>query len=70
MKLCTVAYVTEYSRKQLENGSLGTVLLVHSSGMYLQFDDAVLLLCDKSWGVLPIGIAVEDFQQTILRLKP
>ena len=70
MKLCTVAYVTEYSRKRLENRRLGTVLLVHSSGMYLQFDDAVLLLCDKSWGVLPIGIAVEDFQQTILRLKP
>ena len=70
MKLCTVAHVTEYTRKQLENGSLGTVLLVHSSGMYLQFGAAVLLLCDKNWGMLPIGIAVEDFQQTILRLKP
>lgn len=70
MKLCTIAYLTEYSRKRLNSEADGAVLLVHSSGMYLRFGAEVFLLCDKSWGILPIGIGVEDFPETIRLLKP
>jgi hypothetical protein len=38
--------------------------------MYLQFGAEVFLLCDKSWGILPIGIVGGDFPETIRLLKP
>ena len=70
MKGCTSAYVPEYSQKRLENAADGEIILVHSSGMYLRFGAEVFLLCDKSWGALPIGILLEDFQQSVRLLRP
>ena len=70
MKGCTSAYVPEYSQKRLEQAAEGEIILVHSSGMYLRFGAEVFLLCDKSWGALPIGILLEDFRQTICLLRP
>jgi hypothetical protein len=67
---CTLAYVPEYSQKRLENVTDGEIILVHSSGMYVRFGAEVFLLCDKSWGVLPIGIGLENFRQAVCLLRP
>lgn len=65
MNLCTVAYVTEYSNNLLSKATAGEVLMVHSSGAYLRFGTEVFLLCNQTWGRLPIGILVEDYPKTI-----
>ena len=68
MHLCRTAYVTEYSKELLSRANAGEVLLVHSSGAYLRFGTEVFLLCDQTWGRLPIGILVEDYPATIRAL--
>ena len=65
MNLCTVAYVTEYSTNLLSKATTGEVLMVHSSGAYLRFGTEVFLLCNQTWGRLPIGMLVEDYPKTI-----
>lgn len=53
----------------LRPGIAGEIMLVSSSGIYLRFGEQILLLCDQSWGVLPIGIGVENFEQAIRLLR-
>jgi hypothetical protein len=38
--------------------------------MYLRFGTDVFLLCDKSWGQIPIGITVENYPELISKLRP
>lgn len=64
------AYVPSHIRALLSPGKAGEVLLVTSSGVYLQFDAQIVLLCDAKWGVLPIGIGVTDFARAIRLLNP
>ena len=54
----------------LRPGATGEILLVSSSGLYLRFCEQILLLSDQSWGVLPIGIGVENFEQAVHFLRP
>ncbi len=70
MKICATAYITEYTQANLGNREEGEVLLIHSTGMYLRFDTEVFLLCDKSWGQIPIGIMVENYPELIHMLQP
>lgn len=65
------ASIPAHIRELLHSGETGEVLLVSSSGIYLRFGEQILLLCDASWGVLPIGIGIKDFEKavSILRLQ-
>lgn len=69
MKICTTAYVSEYTGSRLMKGEAGEILLAHSTGVYLRFGGEVFLLCDRKWGVLPIGISVEHYEQIMSRLR-
>ena len=69
MKICATADISEYMQANLGNREVGEVVLIHSTGMYLRFDTEIFLVCDKSWGQIPIGIAVEDFLKTIRMLR-
>lgn len=46
--------------------------MANSAGIYLQLDGQILLLCDKKWGQVPIGIGVESFPEiaALLALAP
>ena len=68
MENLITASVPEHLCSLLQRERTGEVLMVTSSGVYLQFEECVLLLCDAAWGVLPIGIGVDDFEQVIPRL--
>lgn len=70
MKICATAYVTKYTQAALGNREEGEIILQHSTGVYLQFGEAVFLLCDKSWGQIPIGITVGNYPELIQILKP
>ena len=69
MHFSTPAHVTEYLWQRLDRQNAGQVLMAHSSGVYLQFGREVFLLCDSSWGILPIGITVDRFRETVLALQ-
>ena len=64
------ASIPAHIRDLLRSGETGEVLLVSSSGIYLRFGEQILLLCDESWGVLPIGIGVKDFEKAVSILRP
>lgn len=64
------ASIPAHIRELLHSGETGEVLLVSSSGIYLRFGEQILLLCDESWGVLPIGIGVKDFEKAVSILRP
>lgn len=64
------AFVPEHLCKFLRPGIMGEILLVTSSGIYLRMDEQILLLCDAAWGVLPIGIGIENFVDAVSRLRP
>ena len=64
------ASIPVHIRELLHSGETGEVLLVSSSGIYLRFGEQILLLCDESWGVLPIGIGVKDFEKAVSILRP
>ena len=55
------AYVAEAVRPLLSERRLGEVLMVNSKGIYLSVDDRILFMCDASWGLVPLGIAIRDF---------
>ena len=69
MKICTTAYVSEYTGSRLMKGETGEILLAHSTGVYLRFGEEIFLLCDRKWGVLPIGISVENYEQVMCQLR-
>lgn len=48
--------------EKLHSVTKAKVIGVFSSGIYLEISDDVVLLYDAKWGVLPFGIALDDFQ--------
>ena len=65
-----LAYVPKHILKVLHSDMTGEVLHAGSSGIYLQFGQQILLLSDESWGILPIGIGVKDFEKAVSALRP
>lgn len=63
------ALVADTVLKHMEKGGTGEVLMVNSSGVYLSAGDQVWLLCDISWGMAPLGIAIDNFEKQIARLS-
>ena len=63
------AYIPAHIRPHLGPGTAGEMLLITSSGIYLQFGGQILLLCSRDWGVLPIGIGLENVSQTVRLLR-
>ena len=70
MEYGITAQIPGHLRASLRPGATGEVILVSSSGVYLKFDKQIVLLCDQSWGVLPIGIGVVDFDRAVSLLRP
>ena len=64
------AFVPAHLCDSLQPGRAGEVLLVTSSGIYLRMEEQILLLCDRSWGILPIGIGLENFDDAMSALQP
>lgn len=64
------ASIPAHIHARLHSGESGEIILVSSAGIYLKFDGRILLLCDQSWGVLPIGIGIRDFQHAVYLLNP
>lgn len=62
------ALVADTVLKNMEKGGTGEVLMVNSAGVYLNVGNQVWLLCDISWGMAPLGIAVDNFEKQITRL--
>lgn len=67
-----LAYVPEHILKCLQADMTGEVLHAGSSGIYVQFGQQIFLLSDESWGILPIGIGIQRFEDVnrSLRLQP
>ena len=47
----------------------GSIQLVTSAGTYLKLDDRMVLLCRERWGIVPIGISLQNYE-TLLALNP
>ncbi len=62
------AIVADTVLKHMEKGGTGEVLMVNSAGVYLSAGGEVWLICDISWGSVPIGIAIDDFNEQVTRL--
>ena len=62
------ALVADTVLKHMEKGGTGEVLMVNSAGVYLSAGDQVWLLCDISWGMAPLGIAIDNFEKQLARL--
>ena len=63
------AFIADTVLELMRKGGTGEVLMVNSAGVYLNACDQVWLLCDISWGAIPIGIAIEDFAENIKNLQ-
>ncbi len=63
------AVVSHCALGLLHEGGVGEVIMVNSAGIYLEIKDRIVLLCDRSWGAVPIGIAVEDLAGWARKLK-
>lgn len=70
MEKQVTASITDHLQNLLQPHKSGEILLVTSSGIYLKFGKQILLLCDSSWGVLPIGIGIDNFDGVTRRLHP
>ena len=64
------AGIPAHIQNLLHPGMTGEVILVSSSGIYLEFGEQIVLLCDRNWGILPIGIGVADFDHAVSLLHP
>ena len=64
------ARIPEHIRRLLRDGMTGQVLLVTSSGVYLDFGEQILLLCDGRWGTVPIGLGLENPEAALKALRP
>ena len=64
------AFVPTHICVTLQHGKEGEILLVTSSGIYLRIGEEIMLLCDGSWGILPIGIGLENFDVALSALQP
>ena len=63
------AFVADTVLELMQNGGTGEVLMVNSAGVYLGIGEHIWLLCDISWGAVPIGIAIEGFAEQIIKLR-
>ena len=63
------ASVPTHIRPWLRCGEKGEILLASSAGLYIKFGERIVLLCDKAWGTLPIGIGADDFNQMVCLLR-
>ena len=68
MKLDILACVPMEIRERLKCGMTGEVIMVNSSGIYLRFEEQIVFLCDITWGLVPIGIAVDGFKKMAKKL--
>lgn len=64
------AFIPSHIQDFLHSGMAGELILVSSSGIYLRVEEQIVLLCDKNWGILPIGIGVDDFDRMVRLLCP
>lgn len=64
------AGIPAHIQNLLHPGMTGELILVSSSGIYLKFGEQIVLLCDRNWGILPIGIGVADFDRAVSLLHP
>ena len=62
------AFIADTVLELMRKGGTGEVLMVNSTGVYLDVGDNIWLICDSSWGVVPIGIAIENFVENINNL--
>ena len=70
MEKVITASVPAHLWDYLRPGIAGEIMLVSSSGIYLRMEEQILVLCDQSWGILPIGIGIENFEQAVRLLRP
>ncbi len=63
------ACVPEELQKVLNSNPTGQVVMVNSSGVYLRFEEQIVFLCDITWGLVPIGIAVDGFKKMVKQLQ-
>ena len=68
MELDILACVPKEIREILKCGMTGEVIMVNSSGIYLRFEEQIVFLCDITWGLVPIGIAVDGFKKMARQL--
>ena len=54
----------------LQEDHRGQVLMVNASGIYVNLDGQILLLCDRKWGTVPNGILLSEFREIGERLSP
>lgn len=64
------AFIPSHIQDFLHSGMAGELILVSSSGIYLRIEEQIVLLCDKDWGILPIGIGIDDFDRMVRLLCP
>lgn len=55
--------------KRFRKESSGWVRLVTSKGIYLELDGAVTQLCPGTWGLIPIGVCLDNYDG-LLELRP
>ncbi|MBR4058902.1 MAG: DUF2877 domain-containing protein [Lachnospiraceae bacterium] len=68
MEIEILACVPKEIREILKCGMTGEVIMVNSSGIYLRFEEQIVFLCDITWGLVPIGIAVDGFKKMAKQL--
>ena len=70
MEIKILACVPKEIRQMLKHDMTGEVVMVNSSGVYLRFEEQIVFLCDITWGLVPIGIAVDGFKRLVKQLCP
>lgn len=68
MEIEILACVPKEIREILKCDMIGEVIMVNSSGVYLRFEKQIVFLCDITWGLVPIGIAVDGFKKMAKQL--
>ena len=63
------AHLQEQTKKIFDSNPLGEIIMVNSSGVYLRFNEHIVFLCDVKWGLVPIGILLENFKEIAERLQ-
>lgn len=69
MEISILAYVPQQFKKIFSSGMTGEVMMQTSSGAYLCFEEEILFLCDITWGMVPIGIGVDDYKKLVKQLS-
>ncbi len=63
------AYVADAVEVLLSGSGTGEVLMVNSSGIYLDVIGETVFLCDSVWGRVPLGIAMDRFGEITASLQ-